>query len=548
MSNACVFSLVRIAAVIVTAAWVASAQPVLAQAPNGNFEPLGGYSTREASAYAGPAAYGRPEFRTPRGPLARLVENPDQTAGAPPFALTDQTGTIQRYVEPVPGIELAAYVGQVVVVRHDSGPTLLASQLELPPQPLAPMDTGSGQFGSMRAAARNANSARRANLDGGVEQAQYVDNDDSSVQLLPDDVPLPGGGSAGPIAPIPLEAIGPGSEYPTFPGQMGPPEMAGPGFGPECYGPMQYGPGAMQPYPAPMMGMQPCPHCGRFHGGPGFGPNAGESPACDQCEPKRSRFTADVELKLLRPQFSEDVVGKLSEEYQFSPRIILAGRGLGNFDGRVRYWHFGRETNVLGGDDVKLKFDVLDIEATHEFDGRRSQLTLGGGVRLAGIHFTDVNDEEAGGDFIGLTLAGDGLTPLGGFPGGHFGLVYGGRLSILAGDWGGDDNSLFVDEQERSDNLLVHELYAGVELGATLSQSRYPRAAGVRNAELAQRRARRRCRYRIDRLSRPRLPHRRRFLACRASFDWTSCAPSFAKRDTSSGLAARRQWGPLIGR
>ena len=72
-------------------------------------------------------------------PLAYLIENPDQTDGAPPFALTDQTGTIQRYVEPVPGIDLAPYVGQVVVVRNDTGPTLLASQLELPPQPLYPM-------------------------------------------------------------------------------------------------------------------------------------------------------------------------------------------------------------------------------------------------------------------------------------------------------------------------------------------------------------------------------------------------------------------------
>lgn len=464
MSNNCMFSLVRVAAAILTVAWVASAQPVLAQVPNGNIEPIGEYSTRETGAFAGSAAYGRPEFRTPRGPLARLIENPDQTAGTPPFALTDQTGTIQRYVEPVPGIELAAHIGQVVVVRHDTGSTLLASQLELPPRQLAPMDTGSGQYGSMRVAARGANSARRANLDGGVEQAQYVDNDDSSVQLLPDDMPLPDGSRPGPIAPIPLETMGPGSEYPMFPSQMGPPEMAGPGFGPEYYGPMPYGPGPMQPYQQPMMGMQPCPNCGRFQGGPGFAPNAGYGPSCDQCQPKRSRFTADVELNLLRPQFSEDVVGKLSEEYQFSPRIILAGRGLGNFDGRVRYWHFGRETDVLGGDDVRIKFDVLDIEATHEFAGRRSQLTLGGGVRLAGIHLTDINDEEAGSDFFGLTLAGDGLTPLGRFPGGHFGLVYGGRLSILAGNWGGDDNSLFVDEQERNDNVLVHELYAGVEL------------------------------------------------------------------------------------
>ena len=53
-----------------------------------------------------------------------------------PFALTDQSGVIRRYVEPVPGVDLSSFVDNVVVVRHDTGRTLLASQLELPSQPL----------------------------------------------------------------------------------------------------------------------------------------------------------------------------------------------------------------------------------------------------------------------------------------------------------------------------------------------------------------------------------------------------------------------------
>ena len=63
---------------------------------------------------------------------ARLVHNPKPTAGLPKYALTDQSGTIQRYVEPVDGIRLESYIDQVVVVRHDTGRTLLASQLDLP--------------------------------------------------------------------------------------------------------------------------------------------------------------------------------------------------------------------------------------------------------------------------------------------------------------------------------------------------------------------------------------------------------------------------------
>jgi len=192
---------------------------------------------------------------------------------------------------------------------------------------------------------------------------------------------------------------------------------------------------------------------------------SGAGATCADAQPNRARLSATVDLLLLRPQVAEDSVGKLSEEYQFSPRLILGVRGIGNIEGRLRYWHYGKDSDVLDGNgDVKFKFDSLDIEALHRFKGARSELALSAGVRLAGIHLKDTDDEECGADFIGLTLAADGLSPLGLFPRGHFGLVYGGRLSILGGDWGGDDNSLFINHQVRNDNVLVHELYAGVEL------------------------------------------------------------------------------------
>lgn len=68
----------------------------------------------------------------PTKPLARLIHNPDESGTNPPYALADQTGKIQRFVEPVPGIDLEPYVGYAVIVKHDTGRTLLASQLELP--------------------------------------------------------------------------------------------------------------------------------------------------------------------------------------------------------------------------------------------------------------------------------------------------------------------------------------------------------------------------------------------------------------------------------
>jgi len=63
---------------------------------------------------------------------AKLVRNANAKEGAPAFALVDKYGGILRYVEPVEKVNLAPYVGRVVGVRHDTGDTLLASQLIFP--------------------------------------------------------------------------------------------------------------------------------------------------------------------------------------------------------------------------------------------------------------------------------------------------------------------------------------------------------------------------------------------------------------------------------
>jgi len=63
---------------------------------------------------------------------AKLVHNPNTRGGAPPYALVDRHGGILRYVEPVQRINLEPHVGKVVGVKHDTGDTLLATQLVLP--------------------------------------------------------------------------------------------------------------------------------------------------------------------------------------------------------------------------------------------------------------------------------------------------------------------------------------------------------------------------------------------------------------------------------
>ncbi len=111
--------------------------------PNGRIPVL---SSQATSSEVSTTLYQQSMSQPRRAPLARLIENPDQTDGAPPYALTDQSGAVHRYVEPVPGIDLSSYVGQVVAVRSDTGMTLLASQLELPQQALRPMVSGSERY------------------------------------------------------------------------------------------------------------------------------------------------------------------------------------------------------------------------------------------------------------------------------------------------------------------------------------------------------------------------------------------------------------------
>jgi hypothetical protein len=114
-----------------------------------------------------------------RRPLARLIRNPDRSSGLPAYALTDQAGTIQRYIEPVPGIDLEPYVGYAVTVKRDTGRTLLATQLGLPGH------DSDDDVDDLHGASQHAATGTPSNIQAlfanlvdtpasGVQQAQYV--------------------------------------------------------------------------------------------------------------------------------------------------------------------------------------------------------------------------------------------------------------------------------------------------------------------------------------------------------------------------------------
>lgn len=407
------------AAIILAGVASAPVKHAAAQSPQATTVPpphLGAGLNRLTVAAPAPAAQ--------RPTLARLVRNPDTSGGLPPYALADQVGTIQRYVEPVPGIDLEPYVDAVVTVRYDTGRTLLASQLDLPALP-----SGAARIGPPGAPASS------------VRLAQHVEPLTAEDGRLADEVvPVAPGGSLPPwevsappsgVAPIYLDSMSPG--------MMGVPSGMPPSMGacPTCGGP-----------------------CNEFGCGSMLGDAA---PGCTSCpQPDPWRFYADVDLYIPRLRVAEVGFGKVSEHYDLAPRVIV---GLEDpwLDGRVRYWRYRETTPVLnnGGGSIRFEFDVLDIEATTRLQGRRSDVVLAGGIRLADVDLNiNLPRQEfvlgSGIDLIGMTLAADVQTRV--FSGrlGQWGVVYGGRLSLLGGDWGGN-------LQLRDDNFIVHEVYGGVE-------------------------------------------------------------------------------------
>jgi hypothetical protein len=410
-----------------------------------------------------------------------VIRNPDESSGMPPYALTDNAGAIQRYVEPVPSVDLEPYVGTIVRVRHDTGRTLLASQLELPPQPLQPPAGPLIGEESLAAPANVVppldNPSRPVQRTKTIRPAEHVDDDDGSVQLLADtEEALPDGGdtnsSAAPGEVVELSPADGASSNPAFPSgapmddtQMygepvgmggGPMEMGGPMMGMGLPG-TEYGVGMEGP-------IDVCPQCGGYrlpHGSAGM-PGAGWGPAC-QCGRSRTRFFADVQLNFLRAHLMENFAGKLSEQYEFSPRVIVGFAGTGVVDGRARYWHYGRDTQILdGGGSIRIDFDVVDLEVTRTVELSKSALQFAAGLRTANIQLGDNDDDTAGCDLLGMTMAADFHTLLCRARQGEFVGMCGARLSILGGDWGQDGGHDFIPSQLQDDNWVVDELYAGI--------------------------------------------------------------------------------------
>ncbi len=174
-------------------------------------------------------------------------------------------------------------------------------------------------------------------------------------------------------------------------------------------------------------------------------------------------YYAEVQINFLRAHVNEDVVGKLSEQYEWSPRFILGYEDACGVGARLRYWRYANYSpEVGGGGGLRFDFNVTDIELTNRFQGRNTDIVFAGGFRYASTDI-EAGTGTDGADLIGLTMAVDLKTLLCCDCGSTWSWVYGGRVSILGGDW--DGNGPLIDTEVRDDNVMVYEMYGGVEYG-----------------------------------------------------------------------------------
>ena len=125
--------------------------------------------------------------------------------------------------------------------------------------------------------------------------------------------------------------------------------------------------------------------------------------------------------------------------------------------------------NVLVAGALGMEVDVVDLEVTNRFAFRRTDLWLSGGIRYAGWALTDDSNDPVTMASLGLTVGADLRTLAFSHGCSRWSFVYGARLSLLGGNWKGDNDIIdtIFNPEVANDNMLVHELYAGIEYGYT---------------------------------------------------------------------------------
>jgi hypothetical protein len=184
---------------------------------------------------------------------------------------------------------------------------------------------------------------------------------------------------------------------------------------------------------------------------------------CSGCCETRGMYYAEVQNLFLRAHVSDQIVGKLREKYEYSPRFIVGYESPSGLGARARYWTYGRTTASLDGTDaLRFDFDVVDAEGTMRVGSQTTNVLLSGGFRFADIKVADGDlDDEMSTSMPGMTFAADGRAAICCTGRGQWSGVAGARWSLLGGDWEGDDNEVVAETFD--DNMVTHEIYGGFE-------------------------------------------------------------------------------------
>ena len=180
------------------------------------------------------------------------------------------------------------------------------------------------------------------------------------------------------------------------------------------------------------------------------------------CGTQGGQWSAEVQFSFLRSHIVETATTKFAEEFELAPRFILGYENSQGQGARVRYWHYGHyvDNNLNPGNGIRTQLDVVDLEATSRFSGCRTDVVLSGGVRFGHFEFTEFNPIPLTEDLLGLTAAVEAESLICCNCNRDWSFVYGGRLSILAGDL--QQQTIF---EIRDDNWRVYEIHAGAEYG-----------------------------------------------------------------------------------
>ncbi len=166
---------------------------------------------------------------------------------------------------------------------------------------------------------------------------------------------------------------------------------------------------------------------------------------------------------------------RINDDFELAPRYVF---GYDDAVGaRVRYWSYDHGTletiPLVGSISQRLDLDVIDLEATTHLRHGGSDFVFSGGARIAHIDVNNYFDTSITpttrfekSTMGGVTLAGEGRTNIVGDEQWGTAFVYGGRLSLLQGDWEGDDSSTLSDFElnVQNERFIVPEAFTGVEI------------------------------------------------------------------------------------